>query len=68
MKKRESKVFGILEETPKTELRIITKAPEKWILIDTESMQVYQGSKESKEVGKMWRFLKCRFELVLDNE
>jgi hypothetical protein len=35
------------------ELKVITKCPTKWILIDEETGQVYRGS-ENKEIGKMW--------------
>lgn len=38
------------------ELKVITKCPSKWILIDEETGQVYRGS-ESKEVGKMWKLI-----------
>ena len=68
MRKRNSKIFGILEESPKTELKIITKVPDKWILIDTETMQIFKGSKDSFEIGKMWNSLKCKFTINLENE
>ena len=38
------------------ELKVITKCPTKWILIDEETGQVYRGS-ENKEVGKMWELI-----------
>jgi hypothetical protein len=38
------------------ELKVITKCPSKWILIDGETGQVYRGS-ENKEVGKMWELI-----------
>ena len=55
MKKRSSIIFGELSETEKTTLKVITKLPEKWILIDTETNQFYQGCKDSSEVKKMWK-------------
>tara|TARA_B110000114_G_C15025834_1_gene370901 strand:+ start:827 stop:1027 length:201 start_codon:yes stop_codon:yes gene_type:complete len=55
MKKRSSIVFGELSETEKTTLKVITKSPEKWILIDTETMQFYQGCKDVNEVKQMWK-------------
>ena len=55
MKKRSSIFFGELSETEKTTLKVITKLPEKWVLIDTETNQFYQGSKDSSEVKKMWK-------------
>ena len=38
------------------ELKVITKCPTKWILIDEETGQVYRGT-ENKEVGKMWKLI-----------
>ena len=38
------------------ELKVITKCPTKWILIDEETGQVYRGS-ENKEIGKMWELI-----------
>jgi len=38
------------------ELKVITKCPSKWILIDEETGQVYRGS-ENKEIGKMWELI-----------
>ena len=39
------------------ELKLITKCPTKWILIDEETGQVYRGS-NSAEVGKMWELIR----------
>ncbi|MDB0006495.1 hypothetical protein N9E30_00930 [Flavobacteriales bacterium] len=39
------------------ELKLITKCPTKWILIDEETGQVYRGS-NSTEVGKMWELIR----------
>ncbi len=39
------------------ELKLITKCPEKWILIDEETGQVYRGSNSTK-VGQMWKLIK----------
>ncbi len=38
------------------ELKVITKCPTKWILIDEETGQVYRGS-ENKEIGEMWKLI-----------
>ncbi|MDB2368870.1 hypothetical protein N9V43_01150 [Flavobacteriales bacterium] len=38
------------------ELKVITKCPSKWLLIDEETGQVYRGS-ENKEIGKMWELI-----------
>tara|TARA_B100000609_G_C17067682_1_gene357414 strand:- start:235 stop:420 length:186 start_codon:yes stop_codon:yes gene_type:complete len=46
----------ILELDNPVELKVITKCPTKWILIDEETGQVYRGS-ENKEVGKMWELI-----------
>jgi len=68
MKKRKSKIFGDLKESNKTVLKIITKVPDKWILIDTETMEIYKGLKDSFEIGKMWKSLNCKFTIILENE
>ena len=39
------------------ELRIITKVPTKWMLIDMETGQSYIGTK-IKEIGKQWKQIK----------
>jgi len=39
------------------ELRIITKVPTKWMLIDMETGQSYIGTK-NKEIGKQWKQIK----------
>tara|TARA_Y100000589_G_scaffold332295_1_gene391292 strand:- start:6588 stop:6773 length:186 start_codon:yes stop_codon:yes gene_type:complete len=46
----------ILELDNPVELKVITKCPTKWILIDEETGQVYRGT-ENKEVGKMWKLI-----------
>ncbi|MDB2675556.1 hypothetical protein N9Y90_03390 [Flavobacteriales bacterium] len=47
-----------VEELEKpVELKLITKCPSKWILIDEETGQVYRGSNNS-EVGKMWELVR----------
>lgn len=38
------------------ELKVITKCPSKWILIDEETGQVYRGT-ENPKVGKMWQLI-----------
>ena len=55
MKSRNSEVFGDFIESEKEEkLKIITRFPEKWILIDTENNQLYRGTK-NKEITKIWK-------------
>ena len=46
----------ILELENPVELKVITKCPTKWILIDEETGQVYRGT-ENKEIGKMWKLI-----------
>ena len=54
MKTRNSKIFGYFEESEHSnKLEIITKFPEKWILIDTENSCVYKGTK-NKQITKIW--------------
>jgi hypothetical protein len=55
MKTRNSKIFGDLEESAHSnKLEIITKFPEKWILIDTENSRIYKGTK-NKKITTMWK-------------
>ena len=55
MKLRTSKVFGNYPESEKQEnLKIITKFPEKWVLIDTENNQLYRGTR-NKKITKIWK-------------
>ncbi len=46
------------EEIPELDtaikLSVYTKAPFKWVLIDTETLDVYKGSNNS-EIGKQWQ-------------
>lgn len=46
------------QEVPELEkaitLSVFTKVPLKWILIDTETLQVYKGT-NNKEIGKQWK-------------
>ena len=35
-------------------LEVYTKCPEKWLLVDLETGQVYYGT-ESQERGKQWK-------------
>ncbi len=54
MKTRKSKIFGKFDESEySNKLQIITKFPEKWILIDTENSRVYKGTK-NKKLKKIW--------------
>lgn len=54
MKKRNSIIFGKKTELKNhIELKIITRFPEKWILIDSETSQVYSGNNNLK-IGKNW--------------
>ena len=46
----------ILELENPVELKVITKCPTKWILIDEETGQVYRGT-ENKEIGKIWKLI-----------
>ena len=72
MKTRKSKIFGDFDESEKSnKLKIITKFPEKWILIDTENSRVYKGTK-NKMITKIWneildkRILKKIQNIILD--
>ena len=56
MKKRNSIIFGKFEEKKRI-LKVITKFPEKWVLIDTENLKFFQGS-INQSVGKQWDQIK----------
>ncbi len=43
------------------DLSVITKCPEKWVLQDIESGQIFQGT-QNTEVGKQWK------EIVMIND
>ena len=49
------------EEIPELDnaitLSVYTKAPRKWVLIDTETLEVYKGS-NNLEIGKQWTKIK----------
>jgi hypothetical protein len=52
--KRNSKIFGTIDCSGEAStLKVKTKFPEKWILIDTEYLKLYQGSKNN-EITKNW--------------
>jgi len=45
---------SLIEElSNKIELKIITKAPQKWLLIDLEYLQFYRGT-VNHNIGKQW--------------
>jgi len=49
---------GAVKELDKAiTLEVYTKCPEKWMLIDLETGQVYTGS-ENQERGKQWKLIK----------
>ena len=50
--KRKSIIFGEHNEDKRT-LMVITKFPKKWILIDTENINFFQGA-ECDRIGKQW--------------
>ena len=54
MKKR--KVIDSLKEESESKvvLQVITKMPNKWLLTDLETGQVYIGT-NNKEIGKQWQ-------------
>ena len=58
MKIRESNIFGSKSEADNDIiLKVITRFPEKWILIDSETNQVYNGTKNT-EIFKNWSAIK----------
>lgn len=58
MKKRKL-FFGknVFELNTPTDLTIHTKCPEKWLLVDLETLQFYRGQSKSNKYGKWKRIL-----------
>ena len=54
MKKRNCIDAEIPELDKAISLSVYTKVPSKWILIDTETLDVYKGS-NNLEIGKQWQ-------------
>ena len=58
MKYRKSHIFKEHKESEKAlTLKVITKFPEKYILVDTETGQVYNGTK-NENMFKNWAIIK----------
>jgi hypothetical protein len=57
MKKRKCIDAEIPELDKAISLSVYTKVPSKWILIDTETLDVYKGS-NNLEIGKQWKKIK----------
>ena len=57
MRKRKINNGRFVEElNSPIELKIITKVPEKWMLIDLETNQKYIGT-TNKKIGKNWKLI-----------
>jgi hypothetical protein len=57
----ESPELEVLELPDAVHLAVITKAPEKYLLVDLESGQMYKGSNESNQHlpgYKLWKLIK----------
>jgi hypothetical protein len=58
MKNRKSHIFKDQIESEKAfTLKVITKFPEKWILIDTETCKIFNGTK-NENLFKNWDLIK----------
>ncbi len=58
MKNRKSQLFKDHQESEKAfTLKVITKFPEKWILVDTETLEIYNGTK-NESLFKNWDLIK----------
>ncbi len=58
MKIRKSHILKDQKESKKNmTLRVTTKFPEKWILVDTETCQIYNGTRDEK-ITKNWSPIK----------
>ena len=57
MKNRKSQIFKDHKESEKAFiLKVITKFPEKWILVDTETLKIYNGTK-NEDLFKNWNLI-----------
>ena len=57
MKNRKSHIFKEHKESENAIiLKVITKFPEKWILVDTETLKIYNGSK-NEDPFKNWNLI-----------
>jgi hypothetical protein len=54
-KKYKYKDEFVEESSVPIELTIITKLPEKWVLIDSEYLQIYIGKNKENIFGKKWQ-------------
>lgn len=43
---------------PPKELRVLTRVPEKYLLVDTETGEIYQGLRGTNAAGRDWDLLK----------
>jgi len=50
------KKINVLEDP--VYLEVYTKCPEKWILVDLETFQIYRGSEKLNKYGKWKRIFK----------
>lgn len=68
MRNRNSKIFGkSVQKNTSINLNVITKFPEKWILIDTETGEIFQGT-DNEKIGKNWKPLNKKYILKKINE
>lgn len=69
MKKRTLKNGqDVVELASPITLKVYTKCPEKWILIDLENNKIYKGT-TNQDIGKNWEYLSSSFnEIVIKNE
>ena len=49
------------------DLTVHTKCPEKWLLVDLETGQMYRGMEKPNKWGK-WRRLNKKFTVTIDNK
>ena len=58
MKNRKSHIFKDHKESEKAiTLKVITKFPEKWVLVDTETCKIYNGTK-NENIFMNWDLIK----------
>ena len=66
MNTRRQNLIGLPMENmdPPKELKILTRVPEKYLLVDTETGEIYQGLRGTNDAGQHWDLLKQDVKVV----
>ena len=66
MNEKRQNLIGLPMEPmdPPKDMSILTRVPEKYLLVDTETGQIYQGLKGTNKDGQNWDLLKTDIRAV----